>query len=81
MINFVIVNCEGFFIEHQWDTKEEFLKVMKSDDIDIPMLDDWVNTLTTDDIDWTEEECKDNGIYNVQDIIDWIKNDMLINNV
>lgn len=40
MLNIVIINCDGKYIEYEWDSKEAFVKDMQSDNENIPMLDD-----------------------------------------
>lgn len=40
MLNIMIINCDGKYIEYEWDSKESFIKDMESDNECLPMLDD-----------------------------------------
>lgn len=68
------MNCDDVFAEYEWENKEMFLQEMESDSEDIPMLDDPVITLDIDSVSYSEEECKDLGIYTVSDLVEWCKN-------
>jgi hypothetical protein len=49
MLNIMIINCDGKYIEYEWDSKESFIKDMESDNEHIPMLDDILAEVNTDD--------------------------------
>lgn len=51
MLNIMIINCDGKYIEYEWDSKETFIKDMESDNENIPMLDDALIEVNTDDND------------------------------
>ena len=74
MLNIMVMNCDDVFAEYEWENKEMFLQEMESDSEDIPMLDDPVITLDIDSVSYSEEECKDLGIYTVSDLVEWCKN-------
>ncbi len=69
MLNIMVMNCDDALVEYEWDSKEEFLNAMKSDDENIPMLDDAVITVDTDNESLSEEDCREAGIYNVSDLL------------
>lgn len=45
----MIINCDGKYIEYEWDSKESFIKDMESDNECLPMLDDVLTEVNTDD--------------------------------
>lgn len=49
MLNIMIINCDGKYIEYEWDSKESFIKDMESDNECFPMLDDVLTEVNTDD--------------------------------
>lgn len=49
MLNITIINCDGKYIEYEWDSKESFIKDMESDNECLPMLDDVLTEVNTDD--------------------------------
>ena len=49
MLNIMIINCDGKYIEYEWDSKESFIKDMESDNECLPMLDDVLTEVNTDD--------------------------------
>lgn len=49
ILNIVVINCDGKYIEYEWDSKESFIKDMESDNENIPMLDDVLAEVNTDD--------------------------------
>lgn len=55
-LEFTLINCEGNEIRKEYRTVEDFVKEMRSDNPDIPMLDDRI---------------KDMILWNVPFIIDW----------
>lgn len=75
MMNIMVVNCDNVFVEYEWKNKEMFLLEMESDSEDIPMLDDPVITLDINFTSFSEEECKDLGIYTVSDLLEWCKSE------
>lgn len=48
MMNIVVINCDGIYIEYEWDSIESFIKDMESDNENIPMLDDVLAEVNTD---------------------------------
>ena len=48
MLNIVVINCDGKYIEYEWDSIESFIKDMESDNENIPMLDDVLAEVNTD---------------------------------
>ena len=72
MINIMVMNCDDVFVEYQWNSKKEFLQAMKSKDENIPELNDCVVTMDTNLLSYTEEDCRDEGIYTVKDLITWL---------
>lgn len=73
MLNIMVMNCDDVFVEYQWDSKEEFLNDLKSDNENIPMLDDAVITIDTEQKSYSEEDCRDEGIYIVADLVEVCK--------
>lgn len=51
MLNIVVINCDEKHVEYEWDLKETFIKDMESDNENIPMLDDALIEVNTDDDD------------------------------
>ena len=49
MLNITIINCDGKYIEYEWDSKESFIKDVESDNECLPMLDDVLTEVNTDD--------------------------------
>lgn len=49
MLNIVVVNCDEKHVEYEWDSKESFIKDMGSDNEHLPMLDDVLAEVNTDD--------------------------------
>lgn len=49
MLNIVVINCDEKYIEYEWDSIESFIKDMESDNENIPMLDDVLAEVNTDD--------------------------------
>lgn len=48
MLNIVVINCDGKYIEYEWDSIESFIKDMESDNKNIPMFDDVLAEVNTD---------------------------------
>lgn len=48
MLNIVIINCDGKYVEYKWNSIEDFILALDSDNEIIPMLDDVLVKLETD---------------------------------
>lgn len=48
MLNIVVINCDEKHVEYEWDSIESFIKDMESDNENIPMLDDVLAEVNTD---------------------------------
>ena len=48
ILNIVVINCDGKYMEYEWDSIESFIKDMESDNENIPMLDDVLAEINTD---------------------------------
>lgn len=49
MLNIVVINCDGKYVEYEWDSKESFVEDMEGDKEIIPMLDDILVEINTQD--------------------------------
>ena len=49
MLEITIMNCEDKEVQWEWGSKREFVDTMDGDDYDIPMLDDALTAVDTDD--------------------------------
>lgn len=51
MLNIVVINCDGKHVEYEWNSKKEFMEDMEreSDNENIPMLDDHLAEVNTQD--------------------------------
>ena len=49
MLNIVVINCDGKYVEYEWNSKKEFVQDMESDKENIPMLDDPLAEVNTQD--------------------------------
>ena len=49
MLNIVVINCDGKYVEYEWTSKEAFVQDMQSDNENIPMLDDALAEVNTQD--------------------------------
>lgn len=49
MLNIVVINCDGKYVEYEWDSKKAFVQDMQSDNENIPMLDDPITEINTQD--------------------------------
>ena len=49
MLNIVVINCDGKYMEYEWDSKESFVEDMEGDKEIIPMLDDILVEINTQD--------------------------------
>lgn len=48
MINIVVINCDDTYVEYEWNSMEDFIADMESDNENIPMLDDTLVEVNTD---------------------------------
>lgn len=48
MLNIIVINCDGRHIRYSWDSLKDFIKDMESDNENIPMLDDALAEVNTD---------------------------------
>ena len=72
MLNIVVINCDGKYVEYEWNSMKDFIADIDSDNEDIPMQDYELVEVNTDNKDlqlWWEnsmyvcvgdlyEECK-----------------------
>lgn len=49
MLNIVVINCDGKYVEYEWTSKEAFVEDMKSNNENIPMLDNALTEVNTQD--------------------------------
>lgn len=49
MLNIVVINCDWKYVKYEWGSKEAFVKDMESDNENIPMLDDPIAEINTQD--------------------------------
>lgn len=49
MLNIVVINCDGKYVEYEWSSKKAFVQDMQSDNENIPMLDDPLAEVNTQD--------------------------------
>lgn len=49
MLNIVVINCDGKYMEYEWDSIESFIKNMESNNKNTPTLDDVLAEVNTDD--------------------------------
>ena len=49
MLNIVVINCDDRYVEYEWTSKEAFIEDIKSDNENIPMLDDVLAEVNTQD--------------------------------
>lgn len=70
MLNIIVVNCDDILVEYEWKSKEEFVKDMESENENIPMFDDPLAEVNTDDEKlqewWRESIC--NRVYDLLEI-------------
>lgn len=68
MLNIIVINCDGRHIRYSWDSLKDFIKDMESDNENIPMLDDALAEVDTDN-----EKLK--SLYpSVNDLVEKCKN-------
>ena len=48
MLNIVVINCDNKYVEYEWNSIEDFVSDMDSDNENIPMLDDVLAEVNTD---------------------------------
>lgn len=48
MLNIVVINCDDNYVEYEWESIKEFVQDMDSDNENIPMLDDALTEVNTD---------------------------------
>lgn len=48
MLNILVLNCDDTYVEYEWDSIEDFVADMESDKEIIPMLDDALAEVNTD---------------------------------
>lgn len=68
MLNIIVINCDGRHIRYSWDSLKDFIKDMESDNENIPMLDDILAKVDTDD------EKLQNFYPSVNDLVEKCKN-------
>ena len=49
MLNIVVIKCDGKYVEYEWYSKKAFVQDMQSDNENIPMLDDPLAEVNTQD--------------------------------
>ena len=49
MLNIVVINCDKKYVGYEWNSREAFVKDMESDKKTIPMLDDPLAEVNTQD--------------------------------
>ena len=49
MINIVVINCDGKYVEYEWNSRKAFIQDMQNDNENIPMLDDPLAEVNTQD--------------------------------
>lgn len=66
MLNIVVINCDDRYVEYEWTSKEAFIEDMESGNENIPMLDDALAEVNTQDDNlqlwWRLVICRMNGI-------------------
>lgn len=48
MLNIVVINCDNKYVEYEWKSMEDFVSDMDSNNENIPMLDDVLAEVNTD---------------------------------
>lgn len=49
MLNIVVINCDDMYVEYEWTSNGAFIEDMESDNENIPMLDDILAEVNTQD--------------------------------
>ena len=75
MLNIVVINCDDIYVEYEWKSKEDFVKDMESNNENIPMIDDVLAEVNTQDYNlylWWR-----NTVYNtVDDLLEECKQEL-----
>ena len=53
----------------KWVGMPQFLNDMKLSKDNIPMLEDHISTIDTEKTSFSEDDCKELGIFNIQDLL------------
>lgn len=75
MLNIVVINCDGKYMEYEWDSIESFIKDMESDNENIPMLDDVLAEINTDN-DNLQSWWRDSYGMTVDDLVNECKKEL-----
>lgn len=75
MLNIVVINCDDIYVEYEWKSIEDFVIDMESNNENIPMLDDVLTEVNTQDYNlylWWR-----NTVYNtVDDLLEECKQEL-----
>ena len=75
MLNIVVINCDDIYVEYEWKSKEDFVKDMECNNENIPMIDDVLAEVNTQDYNlylWWR-----NTVYNtVDDLLEECKQEL-----
>lgn len=68
MLNIVVINCNDNYVEYEWNSLKDFVSDIDSDNENIPMLDDTLVEVNTDNKrlnSWWRDTCYDkvNDLY------------------
>ena len=77
-LNIVVINCDGKYVGYKWISKEAFVKDMESDNENIPMLDDMLEEVVTQDNELLERWVNTGGIT-VDDLLEECKRELYRN--
>lgn len=80
-INLVVENCDGLLVEYGWNNAHEFIQAINGEDEFIPMLDDFVFTVTIGDVAYTNEEVKNMGWVIVKDLVEFLEEPKELNRI
>lgn len=75
MMNIVVINCDGKYMEYEWDSIESFIKDMENDNENIPMLDDVLAEINTDN-DNLQSWWRDSYGMTVDDLVNECKKEL-----
>lgn len=75
MLNIVVINCDDKYVNYEWNSLEDFVADMDSDNEIIPMLDDTLAEVNTDD-DALHMWWRDTGYHTVNDLYKKCKYDL-----
>lgn len=77
MLNIVVINCDDIYVEYEWKSIEDFVIDMESNNENIPMLDDVLTEVNTQDYNlylWWR-----NTVYNtVDDLLEECKQELCL---